>query len=797
MLRVAVILLALAGGGATAGTPPPQVVALIQEGRTEEARAELRRLLAARPGDAELYYQLARSHLADFYRAADPLRALPSLDEALGALAETLRLDPDHVPALKAKASLHARPELLRYDPNTAWELASRAARRQPEAHEYILALAEWLAGEVRFLGTAEDRVPQDPLLGLDRAIGLLGDVLATAVPFEPDEQRALLLMGRTLAKRGSYAASLGYFQTLLGRPLSPEERVEVLRELGTSLYRLGKYAEAARMFRAAVQLRPMLYDLWLLRLALEQTNEADPASVFPLRQERFNPADPPRLRFTDIAAELGIHRRDGNGTCAWGDYDGDGDWDVFTAGSGRFMALFRNEGGKFREVTEEAGLARVPSGYSLNLVDYDNDGRLDLYVSLNGWSGPFPNRLLRNVGGGKFRDVSREAGVADPGSGFVSLWGDLDNDGRLDLVVANGVLKDGSVPQIYRNNGDGAFTNVTERAGLKEPPHYGAIGIALGDYDRDGDLDLFINGLGKAPNRLYRNNGDFTFTNVTERAGVSQPPHNGFVAFFFDYNNDGWPDLLTTSLAAWDAVLQGLTRQFSVPGPAAVHPDAPRLFRNNRDGTFTDVTFEARLYHPTGTMGAGVADLDNDGFVDIYLGTGDPSLSRLEPNRLFRNNGDGTFTDLTFFAGVARPGRKGHGVCFVDFDEDGDLDVYAQQGGHYPGDEAENVFYRNERGSENHWLEVELAATRGNRFAIGAEVLVKAGEWTLYREVKGSEGFGATSPYRLHFGLGLHRRADALLVRWPGGASQEFRNIEANQILQIREGSAAWRRLR
>lgn len=796
MLARSLALLALFASGARAGTPP-QVVTLIQEGRTEEARVEIERLLKSQPGDAELYFQLARSYLFDFYRAGEPSRGSAWLDQAIEALRRTLELNPNHVAALKSKASLHARPELLRYDPNLAWELASRAARLEPHAHEYLLALADWLGGEVRFAGEREDRVPQDPLLGLDRAIGLLGDLLATAVPFEPDEQRALLLMGRTLAKRGSYAASLGYFRTLLNRPLSTEERVEVLRELGTSLYRLGNHAEAARMFRAAVQLRPTLFDLWLLRLALEQTKEADPAAVFPLREERFNAQDPPRLRFTDIAPQLGIQRRDGNGTCAWGDYDGDGDLDLFLAGSGRFVALYRNEGGKFGDATEEAGLARVPSGYSLNLVDYDNDGRLDLYVSLNGWSGPYPNLLLRNVGGGKFQDVSRQAGVADPGSGFVSLWGDLDNDGRLDLVVANGVLKDGSVPQIYRNNGDGAFTNVTRRAGLDEPPDWGAIGIALGDYDRDGDLDLFINGLGKAPNRLYRNNGDFTFTDVADRAGVVQPPHNGFVAFFFDYNNDGWPDLLTTSLAPWDAVLQALTRQFSVPSAAAVHPDSPRLFRNNRDGTFTDVTFSARLFYPTGTMGAGVADLDNDGFVDIYLGTGDPSLSRLEPNRLFRNNGDGTFTDLTFFAGVARPGKKGHGVCFVDFDEDGDLDVYAQQGGHYPGDEAENVFYRNERGSENHWLEVELVPARGNRFAVGAQLLLRAGNWTLHREVKGGEGFGSTNPYRVHFGLGPHRRADSLQVRWPGGSSQEFHNIEANQILQIRQDSPNLRRLR
>ncbi len=794
MTKACILWMTLTAG--LAAQPPPEVVALIQEGRTEEARAEIRRLLATQPAEAELYYQLARSHLFDFYRTGEPAKALPSLDGALEALTQALQRHPDHVSALKAKASLHARPELLRYDPNLAWELADRAARLEPHAREYLLGLADWLGGEVRFLGAREDRVPQDPLLGLDRAIDILRGVLAAAVPFEPDDQRARLLMGRTLAKRGSYAASLGYFRSLLDRPLPRDERVEVLRDLGTSLFRMGNYADAARLFRAAVQLQPNLFDSWLLYLALERSGGADLASVFPLRQEQVDPRRPPRLRLTNIAPELRLNRVDGNGTCAWGDYDGDGDFDLFTAGSGYFIALYRNDGGHFTDATEDAGLARVPSGYSLNLVDYDNDGRLDLYVSLNGWSGPYPNRLLRNVGEGRFRDVSEQAGVADPGSGFVSLWGDLDGDGSLDLVVANGVLKDGSVPQIYRNNGNGTFTNVTRKAGLNEPPEAGAIGIALGDYDRDKDLDLFVNGLGKAPNRLYRNNGNFTFTDVAGPAGLLQPPHNGFVAFFFDYDSDGWLDLLTTSLAPWGAVLEGLTRSFSVPTPKDVHPDTSRLFRNNGDGTFTDVTFRARLYYPVGTMGAGVADLDNDGFTDIYLGAGDPSLSRLEPNRFFRNNGDGTFSDLTFFAGVARPGHKGHGVCFVDFDEDGDLDVYAQLGGHYPGDAAENAFYRNERGNENHWLQVELEGVRSNRFAVGAQLVLKAGNLTLIREVKGSEGFGSTDPYRVHFGLGRHSRVDSLRINWPGGLEQELHSLEVNQRIAIREGSQQWRRL-
>src|SRR5690606_18389133 len=238
-------------------------------------------------------------------------------------------------------------------------------------------------------------------------------------------------------------------------------------------------------------------------------------------------------------------------------------------------------------------------------------------------------------------------------GTGFVSLWGDLNNDGFLDLVVANGVLKDGSTPQIYRNNKDGSFTNVTRQAGLVEPPAWGTIGIALGDYDLDGDLDLFVNGWYPAPNRLYRNNGDFTFSEVAERAGVVQPPHKGFVAFFFDYNGDGHPDILTTSLADFDAVIQGFHKDYSVRTLEQVHPDAPRLFRNNRDGTFTDITLEAGLFYPAGIMGAGVGDVDNDGYIDLYFGTGDPTLWRFEPNRFFRNNRDGTFSDLTMTTGL------------------------------------------------------------------------------------------------------------------------------------------------
>lgn len=774
---------------------------LLRQGRTGDARQEINRLLEASPSDAELHYQLARTYLTEFYSGSDPVKRRVSLNLAMEALSNALRRAPDHIPALKAKAIIHARAELQFYDPNLAYELASRVAKLQPSATEYLLNLADWMSGEIRFIGENTDRVPHDPQLGLDRSITLLDRVIDAAMPYSNEEAFAFLGMARTLSKRGNFRESLEYYQLALSRPAAQPLKGEILRDLGTSYYRMGNFAEAARTFYRAMQEKPTAIDGWLLKVALDRWGEAGiklpDEMVFPMRDTRADPAMLAGLEFRDIARELGLNRFGGNGTAAFGDYDGDGRPDAVIANSGMFIALYRNEGARFREATAEAGLAKLPSGYSVNFVDYDNDGDLDLYLSLNGWSGPEGNILLRNRGDGKFENVTAKSGAGDPGSGFVSLWGDLDNDGDLDFVVANGVLKDGSTPQVYRNNGDGTFTNVTKEAGINEPPQWGTIGIALGDYDKDGDLDLFINGLQGDPNRLYRNMGGFRFTEVAKQAGVAQPDHYGYVAFFTDYNNDGWPDLLTTSLAPWEAVIQSMTRFFSVPGPQSIHPDSVRLFRNDRNGRFTDVTWNAKLYYPMGVMGAGVADLDNDGYVDFYFGTGDPQLSRLEPNRFFRNNGDGTFTELTWQMPFARPGHKGHGVAFIDLDEDGDLEIFTQLGGHFQGDHTESAFYRNLKGNRNNWLQIDLTGVKSNRFAVGAQVTVKAGPLTVYREVKGSEGFGATNQYRQHFGLGRNARVDSIEVVWPSGTRQQFAAQEANQILEIVEGRETVRRIR
>ena len=783
-----------------APSPLLPALKLLREGKTAAARVLLIELQKAHPEDVETVHQIARSYMLDFYRETDFSKRRTSLALAMEALSATLKKNPDHVPALRAKAIIHARAELLYYDPNLAYAMASRVAKLEPNANAYILSLTEWMSGEVRFNQESEHRVPHDPLLGLDRSIELLAHVIDNAMPFSNEETGAYFAMGKALSRRGNFTDSITYFNQTLTRTQEPSQRNEALREIATSYYRMGEYAQAARNFYEALQWRATDVDRWLLKAAIDSILGEKPAlpkeALFPMAAPNpaaNNMAATLNLEFKDIAPELGVNRLDGNGTCAWGDFDGDGDLDLFVSGSGTFMAVYRNDGGKFTEVTAEVGLANVPSGYSLNLIDYDNDGKLDLYISLNGWSGPMKNKLFHNVGG-RFEDVSAKSGADDAGNGFVSVWGDLDNDGWLDLVIANGVLKDGSVPQIYRNNRNGTFTNMTKAAGIDEPPAYGAIGVALGDYDKDGKLDILINGLGSAPNRLYHNDGNWHFTELAKKAGVVQPAHNGFVCFFFDYNNDGWPDILTTSLAPFPAVVEGLKAGYN---PAVLHPDTNRLFRNNRDGTFTDVTRAAKLHYPMGTMGAGVADLDNDGFLDIYFGTGDPQLTRLEPNRFFHNNGDGTFTDRTAMTPFARLGNKGHGVTFVDIDNDGDLDVYAQLGGHYPGDMAYNAFYRNLRGNRNHWLEIELTGVKSNRFAVGAQVTVKAGGVLFYREVKGSEGFGSTDPYRVHIGLGKAEKLDSVEIRWPTGTSQKFSDVPVNKIISLREGAESWNQLK
>jgi hypothetical protein len=338
----------------------------------------------------------------------------------------------------------------------------------------------------------------------------------------------------------------------------------------------------------------------------------------------------------------------------------------------------------------------------------------------------------------------------------------------------------------LYRNNGDGTFTNVAARMGVTDSGF--VKGAAWGDYDNDGYPDLYVSRLG-APNVLWRNERGRAFRDVTQIAGVAQPVHS-FATWFWDYDNDGWLDLFaapfrTTMLGDIAAVHLGL------PHGA----ELPKLYRNRGDGTFQDVTAAVRFDRTVLVMGANFGDLDNDGFLDCYLGTGEPDLRALLPNRMFRNAGGRVFQDVTTSGGFGHL-QKGHAVAFGDVDHDGDQDIYQVMGGAYEGDAFRNALYINP-GHGNDW---QLEGVRSNRSAIGARIKVvverSSGMGEIHGVVSSGGGFGSSS-LQAEIGLGRISGIRRVEVVWPSGLRQTFDKVVKNRRYVIREGEPevrAWR---
>jgi hypothetical protein len=438
--------------------------------------------------------------------------------------------------------------------------------------------------------------------------------------------------------------------------------------------------------------------------------------------------------------------------------------------------------------VTLEAGFGKVESGFGAAWGDYDGDGKPDLYIARNGWAGPLQDSLLHNKGNGTFEEVTKKAGIDEPGSGFHVTWFDYNRDGWLDIYVSNGVTLDRNINHLYRNNGNGTFTNVTREAGLEEEQRAGTIGIAIGDYDQDGWPDLFVHGRMR-PNRLYHNLGGGKFEEVARQAGVAgNGRQNGYVALFQDMDSDGDLDLITVSLAMWEHVIAGYRADY-VPVP---DDDLIKYFRNDGNGHFTDVSTQSGFVYPLGIMAANTADVDNDGYADLYFGTGNPDLRRQEPNVLYQNTGQGTFVDRSRSAGVWSQG-KGHGITFTDWNGDGYLEIYAEKGGFYHGDLYHSSFFLNVTPHQNHFLMIDLSQEGPNGLAVGAGVTVQAGNLKIYKEVTSGRGFGSSDPPTLHFGLGKNRAIERLRVRWPDGSSQDFPAPPVDQFIRIRKGDSNW----
>ena len=462
------------------------------------------------------------------------------------------------------------------------------------------------------------------------------------------------------------------------------------------------------------------------------------------------------------------------------------------------YNRLYRNNGdGTFTDVTLKAGVAGSRYSIGVAAADYDNDGFQDFIVTgANGY------QLFHNNGDGTFSDVTARAGLArahpELANSFSAAagWFDYDNDGYLDLIIinylkwsietepacrSNGIRAycspdsyAGLPNLLYHNNGDGTFTDVSESSGIFKQLGKG-MGVAFADYDNDGNMDIFVSN-DTFRNFLFHNNGNGTFTETGLLSGVAYPENGRSVAGmgvdFRDIDNDGLPDIFET----------------------AMYGDNFLLFRNTGKGEFDYATFSSRIGAATQKLtgwGTGIFDFDNDGWKDIFSGNAailDNSeivnhLSYKLPNCLLRNNRDGTFTDVAANAGSDFSIPAAHrGAAFGDLDNDGRIDIVTNCLNGRP------EILMNRSTYSNHWLLINLIGTVSNRDGLGAKVRITTGEGTQYNHATTSVGYGSSSDKRVHFGLGAAVKVEEIEVVWPSGIKQKVQNVPANQILSVRE---------
>jgi len=524
---------------------------------------------------------------------------------------------------------------------------------------------------------------------------------------------------------------------------------------------------------------------------------------------------------FVDVAGERGVTLRNvsgntvkefilestGNGA-AFLDYDRDGDMDLlivngstldeYADGGDPMVALYRNDGGAFVDVTQEAGMTHPGWGVGVCVGDYDNDAYPDAYVTAYG-----RNLLYRNLGNGTFEDVTSSTGTGDAHWGTNCAFADYDRDGHLDLYVANYLAFDeDAIPEpgagphcrylgtdvfcgpsgleaepdvLYRNNGDGTFADATSDAGVGHQGYYG-FGVLFTDFDNDGWPDIYVAN-DSVPNLLFRNNQNGTFSEVGLLSGTSLSGRGtmqaGMGVTAGDYDGDGWLDIFVTNFAQ----------------------DTNTLYRNLGNLLFTDATTTAGLFGTSPRhLGWGTifADFDNDGHLDLFVANGHvyPKIAETtdqryrQPKEIYRNLGNGRFEEVTSLIGAAvsvpKPAR---GAAYGDVDNDGDIDVIVIN-----IDEAPSL-YLNDGGNRKRWITLSLEGTASNRDAIGARVEIKAGGRTQIRHVRSGESYLSHNDVRVQFGLGDATRIDRIRIRWPSGGTEEIEGVDADQFLKIREG--------
>jgi len=555
--------------------------------------------------------------------------------------------------------------------------------------------------------------------------------------------------------------------------------------------------------------MRYLLYAVFVLLLVLFAFTQTTPSAS-------------PSPRFVDVAKQAGLtvaqisspekHYivESMSGGAGLIDCDNDGKLDIITVngstvdrykqGGDPLITLYHQEDDfKFRDITDSAGLRRKGWGMGVAVADYDNDGLPDIYVT--GYGG---NALYHNLGDCKFEDVTDKAGVAGGGFSTGAAWADYDRDGHVDLFVSRYVHFDmnklpnfgtnekncsfkgvpvqcgpwgmlGETDLLYHNRGDGTFEEVSRKAGVDDANKYYGLGAIWGDYDNDGWPDLYVAN-DSGPNYLYRNKHDGTFEEVGMLAGAavsSDGQEQGSMGVDWgDYLHDGRLSMFVTNF----------TEQ----------PDT--LYRNLGAQGFSDVSYAAKLARPTYELvgwGTGFFDMDNDGWLDLFVANGHvyPQMDTVrgaapyrEPMLLFRNRRDGTFEDVSNVLSTL-PAASRRGAAFGDLNNDGNVDIVVINTGEPPS------LLLNETLSRNHRVLFRLVGTKSNKSAIGARVTVKAGKLAQFSEVRGGGSYLSQNDPRLHFGLGAETKLDEVEIRWPSGKIEVVRNIPADSIYTITEG--------
>ena len=448
-------------------------------------------------------------------------------------------------------------------------------------------------------------------------------------------------------------------------------------------------------------------------------------------------------------------------------------------------------------EITREAGVGDAGWGGGVAVGDIDNDGRPDLYVTNYG-----ANVLYRNRGGDRFADATQAAGVGGDQYSASAAFFDYDRDGDLDLYVANYVVFDaerlpakpklctffsglrvycgpkglvGAPDVLYRNEGDGAFTDVTQASGVAAANRYYGLGVVPTDYDSDGDSDLFVAN-DETPNVLFQNQGDGTFQDVALIAGVAYNGDGdveaGMGADFGDYDQDGDPDLYVTHFFT----------------------ETNTLYRNEGGVRFSDVTTTAGLAAPTVELlgwGTRFFDYDNDGRLDLFVANGHvyPQVDQAETgttyrqlNQLFRNEGGGRFAPVSAGPGLAQA-KVSRGTSFGDYDDDGDIDLFVVELNDAP------TLLRNDGGNAGNYLVVQVFGREDNRDGVGTRIGLQAGGKGQWRTVNGAASYLSHSDLRVHFGLGVAQAIDRVEITYPNGSTYAIENVPVNKLLVVRQG--------